>query len=239
MSSVNAEIPSHVSPELVLDFDLYNVPGVEQDYQLALKRLHDEGCPDIFWTPRNGGHWVVTRGEDMYGFFADIEHFSSNNLTVPRPAHSIHLYPIHADPPQHAAYRAIDCAGVRAESRCGTREQGARARDQARRRAQTARRLRVHRRFCAASADRSVHGHRRPAAWRSQDAAWLGRQHGATGNTGNADAHDPENFRVHEREDRRAPRPSRRRSDQPAHQGAGVRSTAHRRGVDRACVRSC
>ena len=107
MSSVNADIPSHVAAELVVDFDLYNVPGVEQDYQLALKRLHDQGCPDIFWTPRNGGHWVVTRGDDMYGFFADSEHFSSNNLTVPRAAHAIHLYPIHADPPQHAAYRAL------------------------------------------------------------------------------------------------------------------------------------
>lgn len=107
MSAIPTEIPSHVPRELVRDFDLYRVPGVEQDYQLALKRIHDDGWPDIFWTPRNGGHWVITRGDDMYAFFADTEHFSSNNLTVPRPPHAHHLYPIHADPPQHAAYRAL------------------------------------------------------------------------------------------------------------------------------------
>lgn len=107
MTATSAAIPSHVPQALVRDFDLYHVPGVEQDYQLALKRLHDEGYPDIFWTPRNGGHWVITRGEDMYGFFADYEHFSSNKLVVPNHANAIHLYPIHADPPQHTAYRAL------------------------------------------------------------------------------------------------------------------------------------
>lgn len=106
MNATTSTIPPHVPPELVFDFDLYNVPGVEQDYQLALKRLHDEGRPDIFWTPRNGGHWVVTRGEDMYGFFADHEHFSSRTLTVPKLEHQP-LYPIFADPPEHAAYRAL------------------------------------------------------------------------------------------------------------------------------------
>lgn len=106
MNATTSAIPPHVPPELVFDFDLYNVPGVEQDYQLALKRLHDEGRPDIFWTPRNGGHWVVTRGEDMYGFFADHEHFSSRTLTVPKLEHQP-LYPIFADPPEHAAYRAL------------------------------------------------------------------------------------------------------------------------------------
>jgi cytochrome P450 len=106
MSAALSMIPSHVPAELVVDFDLYQVPGVEDDYQLALKRLHDEGKPDIFWTPRNGGHWVVTRGEDMYGFFADHQHFSSHSLTVPRMNHEP-LFPIFADPPEHAAYRAL------------------------------------------------------------------------------------------------------------------------------------
>ena len=106
MTTTTSTVPPHVPQELVFDFDLYNVPGVEDDYQLALKQLHNQGRPDIFWTPRNGGHWVVTRGEDMYGFFADHEHFSSHTLTVPKLRHEP-LFPIFADPPEHAAYRAL------------------------------------------------------------------------------------------------------------------------------------
>ncbi|HSV45800.1 MAG TPA: cytochrome P450, partial [Ramlibacter sp.] len=54
-------IPAHVPASLVHDFDLYNVPVDDGDYHAALKRLHEAGVPDIFWTPRNGGHWVATR----------------------------------------------------------------------------------------------------------------------------------------------------------------------------------
>ena len=43
MNTTTVATPSHVPADLVRDFDLYHVPGVEQDYQLALKRLHDEG----------------------------------------------------------------------------------------------------------------------------------------------------------------------------------------------------
>jgi cytochrome P450 len=108
MSASAPVIPPHVPAHLVFEFDLYNPPGAEQDFQLALKRLHDQGCPDIFWTPRNGGHWVIARGEDIHKIFADHEHFSNYNLTVPRTTRPpIPLYPIFADPPEHTAYRGL------------------------------------------------------------------------------------------------------------------------------------
>lgn len=53
----NGNVPAHVSPELVVDFDFLHPVGADADPYLALKRLHDG--PDIFWTPRNEGHWVV------------------------------------------------------------------------------------------------------------------------------------------------------------------------------------
>jgi cytochrome P450 len=107
-SSLAADLPPHVPAHLVVDFDLYHPPGAEEDFHLALKRLHDAGCPDVFWTPRNGGHWVVSRCEDMRAIFADHERFSSRNLTVPRSsAPPMPLYPIFADPPEHTAYRAL------------------------------------------------------------------------------------------------------------------------------------
>ena len=105
-ASGRAAIPAHVPSERVFDFDIYNPPGAEQDFHLALKRLHDEGYPDIFWSPYNGGHWIAIRGEDIYKIFADYEHFSSTTLTVPKSkAPPVPLYPIFADPPQHTMYR--------------------------------------------------------------------------------------------------------------------------------------
>jgi cytochrome P450 len=94
--------------ELVRDFDLYNPPGATDDFHLALKQLHAPDIPEIFWTPRNGGHWVITRGEDIYRVFADHERFSSAYLTVPQSsAPPFPLYPIFLDPPAHGAYRAL------------------------------------------------------------------------------------------------------------------------------------
>ena len=103
-----AATPAHVPADRVFDFDIYNPPGAEQDFHLALKRLHDEGYPDIFWSPRNGGHWIAIRGEDIHTIFADYAHFSNTALTVPKSsAPPVPLYPIFADPPQHTLYRAL------------------------------------------------------------------------------------------------------------------------------------
>ena len=100
--------PAHVPPELVFDFDVYHLPGADRDFHLALKALQTQGCPDIFWTPHNGGHWVAARADDIYKIFADFEHFSNSNLTVPRGIKPpIPMYPIFADPPAHTAYRAL------------------------------------------------------------------------------------------------------------------------------------
>lgn len=108
MNEPAAERPSHVPVELVFDFDVYQPPGATTDFHAALKRMHTSGAPEIFWTPRHGGHWVVTRGADMYPIFADHEHFSNRMLTVPKSRnHGITLYPIHADLPTHTAYRAL------------------------------------------------------------------------------------------------------------------------------------
>lgn len=106
--SGKSTVPAHVPAELVYDFDIYNPPGAEADFHLALKRLHEENYPDIFWSTANGGHWIAIRGEDIYKIFADYQHFSSHNLTVPiSSAPPFPLYPIFADPPEHGLYRAL------------------------------------------------------------------------------------------------------------------------------------
>lgn len=104
-----APIPSHVPAHLVFDFDVYNAAAPDQDFHLAMKRLHSPDVPEVFWTPRQGGHWVLTRGDDIYKAFADYEHFSSaHSLTVPKSTTPpIPMYPIFLDPPQHTKYRAL------------------------------------------------------------------------------------------------------------------------------------
>ena len=61
MQEALTERPSHVPADRVVDFDLYAPAGVRDDLHAAWKKLHAPGVPDIIWTPRNGGHWLVTR----------------------------------------------------------------------------------------------------------------------------------------------------------------------------------
>ena len=98
--------PDHVRPDQVVDFDYFRPPGIEEgDVYLAWKRLHDG--PDIFWTPRNGGHWVVTRAEDIKYVQQTFEIFSHEVFTIPRGASRIQMPPLTVDPPNHARYRAV------------------------------------------------------------------------------------------------------------------------------------
>ncbi len=107
-SSTVAPVPAHVPAERVVDFDIYDPPGADQDYHLAFKRLQEQGRPDIFWTPRNGGHWIPIRGEDISHIFKDYEQFSSRVKAVPKEQYDkTTLKPINQDPPEHGKYRAL------------------------------------------------------------------------------------------------------------------------------------
>ena len=98
--------PEHVRPDQIVDFDYFRPPGIEAgDVHLAWKRLHDR--PDIFWTPRNGGHWVVTRAEDIKYVQQTFEIFSHEVFTIPRGASRIQMPPLTVDPPDHARYRSV------------------------------------------------------------------------------------------------------------------------------------
>lgn len=97
--------PSHVPAERVFDFDFYNIPGADQDIQAAYAALH-QSAPDLFWTPRNGGHWVATRAEDILVMQKDHRRFSYRHITLPpMPADTPVQIPLELDPPIHAQYR--------------------------------------------------------------------------------------------------------------------------------------
>jgi cytochrome P450 len=99
-------VPSHVPPELVFDFDFMSPPGYEDDVQKAWWSVQ-QTMPEIFWTPRNEGHWVATRAEDIITIETDYERFSHEGLVVPRSALLFKTPPQHVDPPEHTAYRKL------------------------------------------------------------------------------------------------------------------------------------
>jgi len=97
--------PDHVPDELVYEFDFYDVPGADEDVQLAYKAIQQD-APDIFWTPCNGGHWVATRAEDILTMQRDHGHFSHRRIVLPRmPEGTPRQIPLEMDPPEHPHYR--------------------------------------------------------------------------------------------------------------------------------------
>ena len=98
-------LPDYVRPELVVDFDIYTEPSLLVQPHQGYRALHGK-TPDIFYTPRNGGHWVITRFDHMTRILRDPEHFSSRELTIPKSNSSYVMMPLNLDPPDHAAYRA-------------------------------------------------------------------------------------------------------------------------------------
>ena len=107
--------PDHVPDALVYDFDMYFDPALVAD---APARLLDiaRNAPPIFWTPYDGGHWVIGHHDAVARAARNWEIFSSDHLT-----HSLHMragearvdlsdvvhpVPIMIDPPDHAKFRA-------------------------------------------------------------------------------------------------------------------------------------
>ncbi len=98
------ERPAHVPLEFVVDFDFMR-PGPEGgDPFEAWSRLH--GLPPLVWTPRNGGHWLATRGEDIPVILKNYEPFSSRRAFIgmlERPK----AVPLEYDPPEHGPLRKV------------------------------------------------------------------------------------------------------------------------------------
>jgi cytochrome P450 len=108
--------PAHIPDELVYDYDAYRDPELLADPWVRIERMIKE-APSVFWTPRNGGQWVIRGYEALLNAYRDAEIFSSSPLSpeqmeamaallppgsprVPQPR------PIGLDPPEHTKYRA-------------------------------------------------------------------------------------------------------------------------------------
>ena len=101
-------IPSHVPAERVFDFDLHTDPRLDNDAHNGYASLHAD-APDIFYTPRNGGHWVMTRYDDVTAAMVEQDLFSSASTAVPPPPPEFTLSfpPLEMDEPEHRKYRSL------------------------------------------------------------------------------------------------------------------------------------
>ena len=102
--TTTSQVPTHVPPELVREFD-FKKEIVGPDSYVEYKKLHQ--LPDIFYTPHQGGHWVVTRYDDMEYVFKTAAEFSSKNALIPKGARPMNILPLESDAPLHTYYRAI------------------------------------------------------------------------------------------------------------------------------------
>jgi cytochrome P450 len=108
--------PAHIPNAAVYDFDMFRDPAYVADpHQRILDLVRN--APPVFWTPRNGGHWMLLSHAANFNASRDVEAFSSefvpqSQIKVmmaalpPGTPHIPQPYPINVDPPDHGKYRA-------------------------------------------------------------------------------------------------------------------------------------
>ena len=108
--------PAHVPDSVVYDFDMFRDPAYVADPH---KRILDlvKNAPPVFWTPRNGGHWMLLSHSANFNASRDTANFSSEFISreeaaamkaklPPGMPHIPMPVPINVDPPEHSKYRA-------------------------------------------------------------------------------------------------------------------------------------
>lgn len=102
------DLPGHVPPRLVVDYDVFHVDAPDGDFGAAMVRLRASGVPRLFWTQRNGGHWVATGADLVREVIEDAGRFSSRAMRVPKQANPVPpMIPLMIDPPAHGLYRRL------------------------------------------------------------------------------------------------------------------------------------
>jgi cytochrome P450 len=98
-------VPDHVPAHLVYDFDYIHDPRLILEPHERMKSLVAE-APPFFYSPRYGGHWVVTRKKALAAITLDTQTFSNRSLGIPPAPQQMDLIPLTYDPPEHTAYRS-------------------------------------------------------------------------------------------------------------------------------------
>jgi len=126
--ATRSPIPNHVPESLVLDFDGYRPLVGDASYHESYARWQDRGVPPVFWSPYNGGHWIIANRQVLAEAFADFSRFSSAQGASVDPVDPARpkLVPIEADPPRQQIFRKLFSPAFMATA-LKAREQEARA----------------------------------------------------------------------------------------------------------------
>lgn len=99
-------VPDHVPEHLVYSFEHYASPACAEDPFAELDRVAAD-APPIFFSPKLGGFWVITRFPDVFEVYRNNRLFSSSRIGVPAAVMPYKLIPLQSDPPEHGRYRRL------------------------------------------------------------------------------------------------------------------------------------
>ena len=105
-ASSSFDLPAHVPGERVVHFDFYNDQRLQGDIHDGLMALRAE-APGMFWTPANGGHWVILDPNTISTILRTPKLFSSRQLQIPPRPDAPVMIPESLDPPEHLLYRRL------------------------------------------------------------------------------------------------------------------------------------
>lgn len=99
--------PAHVDPARVVDWDVFRDPryAATPEVHHSLFKFSEERPRGIYWTPHNGGHWLINDHELMFEAMRSPEIFSSTKMTLPPIPDEPCFIPLSLDPPEHGHYR--------------------------------------------------------------------------------------------------------------------------------------
>lgn len=106
MATLASITPPHVKPEQVFEFDIYADPRITDDVQGSYAEAL-RTAPDVFWSPLNGGHWVVQRHDLIAEVVKNPAVFSAREMQIPRVENPPFFIPLSLDPPENVPYRHV------------------------------------------------------------------------------------------------------------------------------------
>src|SRR4051812_927179 len=103
MRGSESEVPSHVPPDRIRDFDYF---ALGADPHAAILGLLKE--PPLLYTPAMGGYWIATRARLIDEVIGQPELFSNQPIVLKAIATGNDRYvPEDLDPPEHIKYRRL------------------------------------------------------------------------------------------------------------------------------------
>ena len=104
-STVN--LPDGIPEDLVVNFDVYAPSEDAADFLETCVAFQKRTAHRVVWSPRHNGHWIPTRGQDVFDIYADHERFSSEYYFIPATDNQGQLGALTLDPPDHQPFRTF------------------------------------------------------------------------------------------------------------------------------------